>query len=1041
MPVKLPCPRCARQIPLEEPLPLPGDSVMCSQCGSALAVTYPPGVIERLRAKGKRFSNTPWAAPPVPAEVANTDVDPGSEAPTVAQTPVPAPPSEDATEATVPQTRPTPELTPAAWRLPPDADSDEAPKPRGRPLAPRTKAKAIPAPPPSQPVRALGCFGGSAFVLASAAAFGALLIVVMGLGTTWLYGSDLPTVDTLRAYEPPAVTVVYDKDGKLLGEIFDQRRYVVTLDEIPKHVQDAFIAAEDANFWNHGGIDFIGIVRAMGRNLAAGRMAQGASTITQQVARNFLLDRDKKLARKIKEVLLSWRIEEAYEKEHILFLYLNEIFLGSQAYGVEAASRAYYGKSVRDISVAEAAVLAGLPQRPSDYSPHRGWDKARARQEYVIGQMVDKGFISRQEGDAALAEHITIVPRESVFLANAPHFTEHVRRQLVETYGEERVLRGGLQVTTSCDLELQQLAQRAITEHVTEADMHLGFRRDGLKTVPAGEIAAWRSTQETNLKQAWADDQDPSGRVPIPDVSPLADGQTYDAIALEVQPKWIRFAIGAHEGVAPIGWADWAYAPDPARSWRYRTATDFTAQADGDGDGKNDGPLIRKGDILRMRVEGTDSRDAKFTKVMTQTPGATDALVAGRLWQDAEVEGALLAMDVTTGAITAMVGGVDFKESQLNRATQSRRQVGSTFKPIVYAAAINSRKITAATLVADAPLAFATNDDFVWKPQNYSGDYLGNLTLRQALAASKNTCTVRVLETIDPGMNGDVVYKFARGLGLGGPALSDLPTGHIAKPDNDILCPWVKEKHDSTVCMDRFPPKSDDLTNTAHRAKIGPNDVFMCRACDFSMGLGSASLTLEEMVRAYGAFPSGGNLVEPWTIASVRDRHGSILKERREFERTPVMDPGVATIGTWLMQSVVQAGTGADAYAKLGLVGMAGKTGTTNDEKDAWFVGFTNDTIAAVWVGYDQPRSLGISTTGGRTALPAWIDFMREAAPKSKDRPFPIRGDLEWLLIDENTGRRVNSGGMAYPFLTGTAPESTGLHAGQATLEDIATEL
>jgi penicillin-binding protein 1A len=400
-----------------------------------------------------------------------------------------------------------------------------------------------------------------------------------------------------------------------------------------------------------------------------------------------------------------------------------------------------------------------------------------------------------------------------------------------------------------------------------------------------------------------------------------------------------------------------------------------------------------------------------------------------------------LSFDLKTGAVRAMVGGSDFTKSQFNRAMQSYRQVGSTFKPIVYAAAIDSSKVTSATMVTDAPLAFATNSDFIWKPANYGLEYEGNMTLRQALAGSKNTCTVRVLESIDPGMNDDIIYSFARKLGIGGPPSHLLGEDHLAKPDNDKLCPWIREKEDFQICMDRWPAKDPSISNTRHRQLMGPDDVYMCRACDMSMGLGSASLTMVELMRAYSAFPSQGKLVEPYFIEEVRDRNGNILETHQPAEHKQVIDPQVASVTTWLLQNVVQGGTGYAAKKALKMKGLAGKTGTTNDEKDTWFVGFTPEVITAAWVGFDKPRSLGISSTGGRTALPIWIEVMRQAAPLEDDRDFSFHRDLQWAQIDEETGRRVTSGGRRYPFVRGTAPESTGIAAGQLSLQDLGTEL
>lgn len=887
----------------------------------------------------------------------------------------------------------------------------------------------------------LGCFGS----MGVAGVGGVALVAFAGLGAAaggyWYFSQDLPTIETLRAYEPPTVTVVTDKDGQLIGEIFDQKRYVVPVDEIPEHVKNAFMAAEDANFYRHGGIDYMGIVRAVLRNAAAGRSAQGASTITQQVARNFLLTRDKKLTRKIKEVILSWRIEDAYDKDHILFLYLNEIFLGSQSYGVEAASRTYFGKSVREVSVAEAAILAGLPQRPSDYSPHGNWDQARGRQAYVLRQMLEKGFLTKAEHDAALAEEIVVAPKVNTFRDTAPWFTEHVRRYLVDKYGEEAVTNGGLQVETTCDLSLQTLAQDIVTEGVRDTDRRMGWRRQGLKNVGRDGVDAQRKKHEEAMRKAWAAEKDPSGRTPPPERSEILVDREYDAVVVKVEPKWALVAVGAHDAVVPLAWSTWVYEPNPRISWSSRQATDLTALVDTDDDKKKDTPLLQAGDVVRVRVRSLSTTDAKVAKAFAGTPGETKAYLGVELAQNPEVESALLSMDLKDGAIRAMVGGSDFTESQFNRTIQARRQVGSTMKPIVYAAAIASKRVTAASVFLDGPLAMATANDFVWKPSNYSNDFEGPMSVRRALAMSKNTVTVRVVEAADPGMNDDLVYSFARALGIGGVPTYRWPEGEPHTPKNDVLCPWVRETPESTICMDRFPAKDPKLTDRQHRERLGPDDVYLCRACDLSMSLGSAALTMEEMVRAYSAFANGGRLVEPYTVVSVRDRHGNVLEQHQPSEPPLVMDPGVASIATWLMEGVVTGGTAARASGELGLRGLAGKTGTTNDEKDAWFVGYTPNVITAVWTGYDDPKSLGISSTGGRTSLPLFVDYMKVAAPKSKDREFPMLGEIEWANIDEATGYAVTGGGLSYPFLKGTVPESTGGRAGELTLEQLGTEM
>jgi penicillin-binding protein 1A len=1008
MPIKTTCTHCHSSVPLSEPLPLPGESIQCGECGASMIVSYPEGILEALKGKGKQFAAERPTAPLSTPREGVPKVRASRDAPSEKRLEDPPPPSQFEADVT---------------HAAPSRPKRPGPSGKGRTRWPVKLMASIPL--------TFGAMAGLAVLLTCLTAGGSYLFFSQGL----------PTVDTLQAYRPPTVTVVQDRHGEILGEIYEERRYVVSLDAIPEHVQHAFIAAEDASFWKHSGVDYFGIVRAMLRNLAKGKMAQGASTITQQVARNFLLTRDKKLTRKIKEVLLSWRIEETYTKTHILYLYLNEIYLGSHAYGVEAASRTYFDKSVGDLTIAEAALLAGLPQRPSDYSPHRHWEKAHGRQGYVLRQMVSNGYITPEEAREARAEHIHVTPRTNTFLEKAPHFTEYARRYLVEKYGEDRVLRDGLIIRTTCDLKLQTVAQQALIKGVHEVDQRMGLRRSDLRTLgDDAAIEAYRSEQDTALRQVWAKKQDAAGRVELPPEVLLSAEQELEGVVLEVSRKWVRIGIGRQEGIVPLSWSQWAFPPNPRRSWRFRKNDDLAQPVDNDLDGTRDSAILVRGDIVPIKVVALSTQEPKLAKVFRGSPGEQNKRFAVRLWPNPEVEGALLSMELETGAIRAMVGGSDFTESQFNRTLQSRRQVGSTFKPIVYAAALESRRLTTASIVPDAPLAFTTTQDHLWKPTNYGQEYLGNLTLRQALAKSKNTCTVRVLESLDPGMNEDIIYNLGRRLGIGGDPTAWLDETNVPTPENDWLCPWILETPKSTVCPDRYPAKDPNLTNTRHRQLLQPDDEYWCRLCDMTLGLGSASLTMEELVRSYSPFASGGDLVQPYYIEEVFDRDGQLIESHEPIPPISVMEPEVASLTAWLLHGVVRGGTGFGAYRDLKLDGLGGKTGTTNDEKDTWFVGFTNDVVTAAWVGYDQPRSLGISSTGGRTALPIWIDYMRVAAPKSRDRALPLRGNIEWAQIEESTGRRVSSGGVRYPFIRGTVPETTGVAAGQMSMEEFATE-
>ncbi|MCK6507615.1 transglycosylase domain-containing protein, partial [Myxococcota bacterium] len=895
---------------------------------------------------------------------------------------------------------------------------------------------------------------------------GAVAGGALAVGAWRYYGADLPTVDALSTYQPPTVTVVYDRDGELLGEIYEKRRYVVPLEQIPKHVQDAFIGAEDANFWVHEGVDYGGILRAIGRNAIRGRKAQGASTITQQVARNFLLSTEKTYERKIREIILAGRIEEVFDKEHILYLYLNQIYLGSGAYGVEAASRVYFDKHVSEITLAEAAILAGLPQRPSDYSPHQHWDKARTRQEYVLDQMLQKDLIDRATHDATLAEVVRIAPRTNEFLTQAPYFTEHVRRYLVDTYGFDKIYNDGLTVYATCDLDLQKAAQESVRDNVLRASNSIGWR-GAAETLAAGEIAARRDATEQALRKAESEqvlhvgppDHPQAGPGPVPDRSTLATGERYQGVVLSVEPRFAVVGVGAHEVLVPITWSKWMYPPDPERSFKSRVQTDLTK-------------ALAPGDVVTVTVEApTVAEVADLSDFADVGRGR----LAGRIYQDPDIEGALLSYRLSDGAVIAMVGGYDFQESEFNRATQAMRQVGSTFKPLVYAAAIGTRKVTTGTVVQDAPTVFGVLGFGLYKPDNYGEDYLGNITLRKALQLSRNVVTVRILDKVglEPvfqlaGPRLRIGYDTPRCSRTHVPADAECPGTLTASPvagmawcehcepescsmirvDDPARCVGeVQSRDGETWCRScdvslrvcSWAPKTQlSLNEECLDARLdSESGEVMCRACDLSMGLGSSSLTMTELTRAYSAFATYGRLVEPHWIDRVVDRDGTVIEAWQAPDAWPqVLEPGVAGIAHWLLREVATGGTGA-ATNKLG-IHVAGKTGTTNDFKDTWFVGYNTELVTTAWVGYDQPRSLGVSFTGGGTALPIWMDYMQVAAPKDADKPFPPIPGVEMVPIDESTGR-VARGGREMPMLPGTAPTNVIGEIGQKTAEDLLT--
>ncbi len=783
----------------------------------------------------------------------------------------------------------------------------------------------------------------------------ALAATVVGLGLRW--EADLPDPDALERWAPAQGTLLTDRFGVPIGEFYDERRYVLPAGDIPELVGNAFIAAEDARFRDHFGID----------------------------------DRDKTWSRKAREAALAVQVERRYDKDTILAFYLNSVFLGSQSYGVEAAARTYFGKGAAELGLGEAAMLAGLPQRPSVYNPFADLALARTRQRYVLDRMVEDGMATAEAADAAAMAELNLADRGNPLARVAPHFAEHVRRLLIAQLGEEAVTRGGLVVRTTCDLSLQHVADAAIRAQIAKVDRASGWRREPDRHLDGPEaIAAWREAQERGR----------GGTADAP--STLPTGAPLEGVVTEVGTDRMKIGVGAHVVLVRLEDSQWVFPRGDGWS--------FSAPVDSDGDWQPDVVLFEPGDRLEVRVDPAQTaRDRR---------GRTFPLAL--LTQDADLEGALLSMELPSGAVRAMVGGADFDDSEFNRATQARRQVGSTFKPFVYAAGLDAGLLTPASMVEDGWLTLPIAEGKTWNPRNYNDDYAGRITITKALAESRNTALVRTLETIDPGMNADLVHRFARRLGLGGAATAG-ETPEEATPSTDYLCPWVPETRASTVCMDHFPPRSDDGdTDREHRAQLRPDDAHLCRACDYSVGLGSASLTLAEMVRAYSAFAAEGEVIEPRFVEEVHNRRGDLIWAPSDTNRAQVVDPAVAGVMRTMLEAVVERGTATKAAALH--LHSAGKTGTTDEGKDAWFIGFTPHVLTGVWIGYDAPRSIGMKATGGRVALPVWMAYMKAAVPE--DRPFPPAPGTERVSIDEWTGKRVLDGnwGRPYLFVRGTVP-------------------
>lgn len=772
------------------------------------------------------------------------------------------------------------------------------------------------------------------------------LLAAGGLAAGYFYvESTLPKVETLADYKPPIITRVYSDDGQVIAEFSRERRIVVPVERLPKQLINAFIAAEDSNFFNHQGVDLTSILRAAIKNLMAGGIVQGGSTITQQVAKSLLLTPEKKFSRKFKEAILAYRMEKTLSKDDILYLYLNQIYLGHGAYGVQAAAEGYYDKDTQQLTLGECAMLAGLPQAPSRYSPYANFAKAKERQKYVLGRMVAEGMISPQQAEAAWAEEITIHPRVNTRIADAGYFTEQVRRYLEETYGTERLYQGGLEVRTTMNVAMQEAAQQAIQENLRNLDKRRVYRGPE-RVLKADEVEAYLASQQA-----------------VYDKRPLKPGSFVEGVLTGSSKSSLLVRVGRMPGEVPLSQAAWAGS--------------LKVVAAGESAGKVKNNLhLPLGSVLVLKLDQRRD-DGTLLLSLEQTP---------------EVQGALIGLDPRSGQVKAMVGGYDFAKSQFNRAIQARRLPGSAIKPLIYAAAID-KGYTAATVILDTPVVYQGKSEkgevTEWKPKNYEDKFFGPTTFRHALAHSQNVVTVKVLEDIGVGYAADYIRKLG-----------------IESPQNR----------------------------------------------DLTLALGSSAVTPMELASAYAVFANGGVRLKPTFITRISDRDGNVLESvdpadfpagvkkgqkliRQEPER--VISAETAYLITNLMESVVQDGTGKRAQ-ELGRP-VAGKTGTTNDLKDAWFAGFVPQLVAVTWVGYDQERSMGHGETGGRAALPGWLGFMQRAVKNLESEAFPIPDTIEFHAIDPASGLLApeeSYNAVVEAFAPGTAPTNYAIDRQRPKAED-----
>jgi penicillin-binding protein 1A len=728
---------------------------------------------------------------------------------------------------------------------------------------------------------------------------GLMAAAILGIGGWVGYlAHDLPDLEGLDAYAPSSITRIYDMHGQLIGEYYSERRVYVPIERIPRHLIQAVLSVEDTRFYDHFGIDPVRIAGAVWANLTKGGLREGGSTITQQLARTLFLSREKTFTRKIKEALLSLKMERALTKDRILELYLNEIYLGNGAYGVQAAAQAYFGKDVEDLNLPEAAYMAGLPKAPSRYTPYTDPQGAKRRQGVVLRRMVDAGAIDWAEYQAAYAADLTF-KRPHVAERDAPYFLEEVRQHLAQAYGTDAVYQGGLAVYTTLDATMQEAAERAVKGGLRKLDKRQGWRGIVGHLAPM-EIDRLLSTA-------------PKARIR----TELVRGPIYEGVVLDVAPEGVTVLVEGHQG--RIAAADMAWAR------RRLTGPDVIKDLE----------VQRTFDPVRYLSRG----DVVHVGIKSILP------LAFTLEQIPKVQAALVALDPETGEVRAMVGGYDFGISQFNRALSARRQSGSAFKPVVYGAAFD-QGFSPASVVMDTPLVFHDpSNGHVWKPENYEMKFYGAIPLREALVHSRNVATIKLLQKV--GVKG--VHTFARRLGITSPLANDL-----------------------------------------------------------SLGLGSSSLGVTELTRAYAVFASGGMRVEPYMIRRVTDRNGEVF-EAAEPSVERVISEDTAYLVVNVLEDVIRRGTGRQARVLKAHLG--GKTGTTNNFTDAWFVGASPALAVGVWVGMDDHTSLGNKETGARAALPIWIEFMKTALAQVPDTPFNIPRGIVYARVDPKTGLLAGPGG------------------------------
>ncbi|MFP4392228.1 MAG: penicillin-binding protein 1A [Desulfohalobiaceae bacterium] len=743
-----------------------------------------------------------------------------------------------------------------------------------------------------------------------------LLVVVLGTisaaGIYYWAARDLPRMQKITDYSPALTSTVYARDGQVLGHLSRENRFLVSLHEMAPSVPLAFLAAEDSSFYEHAGVDFFSIVRAFVRNIQAGSIVQGGSTITQQVIKSLLLTPERSYVRKLKEAILAYRLENNLHKDEILTIYMNEIYMGHGAYGVEAAARTYFGKHTSKLNLAEAALLAGLPKAPSAYNPYKHPQRAKSRQRYVLDRMLDKGWISSEQHQEALEQELNYQPMLDPSWRTGAYYLEEVRRWLLERFGEEETYTGGLKVHTAVDLKHQRAASQALQQGLEASTKRRGWRGP-IQELEQEEYSLFLQEQGQETLRS------------------LRAGDWIQVVVQDVDKQGAKVLFASEEAWMDVSSMSWCREPDPDKAPEDVPDVQDARQ------------VLEAGDVVWASLQEEGEEELELA-----------------LEQKPRVQGALFSMDPETGEVRAVVGGYRFQETQFNRAFQAKRQTGSAFKPIVYSVALD-KAFTPASVLMDAPVVYASGaSDSAWKPENYERMSFGSTLLRTALVKSRNLVTIRVAREL--GI--ESVIQRARQMGLRG---TEYPR-------------------------------------------------------DLSVSLGTASSSLLELCRAYGALARGGSLVEPRLVLQVRDSWGEELY-KSEKQVQEAISPQTAYIITNLLQQVVQDGTGWRAKA-LGRP-VAGKTGTTDEQKDAWFMGYTPYLLTGVYVGFDDPKPMGKYETGSRAATPVWLDYRQAVEDSYSVQDFQRPPGIVMARVDAENGLLAGprtEKSFLLPFKAGTQP-------------------